>query len=50
MQGIRVFSSVSDALEAGFQLYDRTSEGYLARIRTTRGWALAVVRIARSRY
>jgi hypothetical protein len=43
MAGIVVFSSVSEALRAGFQIYDRTSSGYLVRMRTARGWALALV-------
>ena len=45
MAGITVFSSVSEALRAGFQVYDRTSYGYLVRMRTARGWALAVVNV-----
>jgi hypothetical protein len=48
MAGIMVFSSVSEALRAGFQVYDRTSGGYLIRTRTVRGWALAVVDVVRS--
>jgi len=43
MAGIIVFSSVDEALRAGFQVYDRTSYGYLVRTRTSRGWALAIV-------
>jgi hypothetical protein len=38
-----VFKSVSEALRAGFQVYDRTSDGYLVRTRTDHGWAFAVV-------
>lgn len=38
-----IFKTVADALRAGFSVYDRTSYGYLVRIRTSRGWALAVV-------
>jgi hypothetical protein len=45
MAGIRVFSSLSDALQAGFRVYDRTSYGYLVRTRTPHGWALAVVHV-----
>ncbi|MGD0475143.1 MAG: hypothetical protein ABSB70_18280 [Candidatus Velthaea sp.] len=40
-----IFRSVAEALRAGFQVYDRTSYGYLVRTRTARGWALAIVRI-----
>jgi Ca2+-binding EF-hand superfamily protein len=43
MGGILVFTSVSEALRAGFQVYDRTSDGYLVRSRTSGGWAFAVV-------
>ena len=49
MHGITVFSSVSEALRAGFQIYDRTSNGYLVRTRTSRGWALALVQLAKPR-
>jgi hypothetical protein len=41
-----VFSSVAEALRAGFELYDRTEGGYLVRRRTVRGWALGIVQIA----
>ena len=44
MAGITVFRSIAEALRAGFEVYDRTSEGYLVRTRTARGWALAIVR------
>lgn len=43
MTGLMVFTSVSDALRAGYQVYDRTADGYLVRIRTTAGWAMALV-------
>jgi hypothetical protein len=43
MGGILVFKSVSEALRAGFQVYDRTSDGYLVRSKTTGGWAFAIV-------
>ena len=45
MQGVRVFHSINDALRAGFEIADRTVNGYLARIRTPRGWALALVEV-----
>jgi len=48
MAGIIVFRSVSEALRAGFQVYDRTSYGYLVRTRTSCGWALAVVHVGLS--
>jgi hypothetical protein len=43
MAGIVTFKSLTEAIRAGFQVYDRTSEGYLVRTRTAAGWALAVV-------
>lgn len=38
-----VFNSITEALSAGFQVYDRTECGYLVRIKTNAGWALALV-------
>jgi len=38
-----VFQSLADALRAGFQIYDRTADGYLVRTRTASGWAMALV-------
>lgn len=49
MVGITVFRSVNEALRAGFSVYDRTSDGYLVRTRTARGWALAVVHVGNAR-
>jgi hypothetical protein len=43
MAGLMVFRSLADALRAGFQIYDRTSDGYLVRTRTSSGWAMALV-------
>ena len=43
MTGLMVFTSVSEALRAGYQVYDRTADGYLVRIRTAAGWAMALV-------
>ena len=43
MQAILTFQSVGQALRAGYHIYDRTSDGYLVRARTPRGWALAMV-------
>ena len=48
MQGLRVFHSISEALRAGFEIADRTANGYLARTRTPRGWALALVEVQHS--
>ena len=33
MAGLMVFKSLADALRAGFQIYDRTQDGYLVRTR-----------------
>jgi len=43
MAGLMVFESLADALRAGFQIYDRTTDGYLVRTRTATGWAMALV-------
>ena len=43
MTGLMVFSSLAEALRCGFQVYDRTRNGYLVRIKTAAGWALALV-------
>jgi hypothetical protein len=36
MAGLMVFKSLADALRAGFQIYDRTADGYLVRTRTAK--------------
>lgn len=43
MAGLMVFKSLADALRAGFQVYDRTPDGYLVRTKTASGWAMALV-------
>ena len=43
MAGIQVFKTLADALRAGFTVYDRTPDGYLVRMRTAHGWAMAIV-------
>lgn len=45
--GIVVFRSVREALQAGYQIYGKTGDGYLARMRTERGWALALIVISK---
>jgi hypothetical protein len=42
-QGITVFSSMAEAIRHGFQIWDRTEYGYLARTRTSNGFAFAMV-------
>ena len=43
MTGLVVFKSLAEALRCGFQVYERTPDGYLVRTKTAAGWALAVV-------
>lgn len=43
MSGLVVFHSIAEAQRAGYEVCDRTPEGYLVRTRTSRGWALAIV-------
>lgn len=43
MQGILTFPTIAEAMRLGFTVYDRTPSGYLMRIKTAAGWALAVV-------
>ena len=43
MNGMLIFRTLTEALRAGFEVYDRTAAGYLMRTRTDRGYALAVV-------
>lgn len=47
MSGLVVFKSIAEALRAGYHVLDRTPEGYLVRTRTSRGWAMAIVRLER---
>jgi len=41
MAGLVEFRSIAEAIRAGYQVYDRTPDGYLVRTRTSNGWALA---------
>lgn len=43
MSGVVVFRSILEALNAGYHIYGKTDEGYLARLRTSTGWALALI-------
>jgi hypothetical protein len=43
MAGIVTFTSVAQALNAGYHVYDRYERGYLVRTRTAGGYALALV-------
>ncbi len=42
--GILIFRSVGEALKAGFELYERTVDGYVVRIRIDGSWQIALVR------
>ena len=44
MPGLLIFTSLTQALSNGFQVYDRTAEGYLVRrSRPAGGWEMALV-------
>ena len=43
MSGIVTFRSLAEALKAGYHVYDRTATGYIVRVKTSAGWALALV-------
>jgi hypothetical protein len=43
MLGTMTFNSISSALRAGYQVYDRTEAGFIVRIKTQAGWRLAFV-------
>jgi hypothetical protein len=43
-QGILVFHSVAEAVRAGYQIIDRTADGYLVRARVDGHWVLAMVK------
>lgn len=43
MPGLMVFRSLTEALSQGYQVFDKTPEGYLVRRKMTTGWALAIV-------
>ena len=43
MQGVLTFSSLAQALHAGFQVYYLTDHGYVVRSQTSAGWTVAVV-------
>ena len=41
--GIVTFTSLAEAVRAGYHVYDRVPNGFLVRTRTDAGWALALV-------
>jgi hypothetical protein len=44
--GMRIFRSVSEALKAGFYIYDRVPKGYVARARIGDRWVMALIELA----
>jgi len=38
-----IFNSLAEAIRQGYQVYDRTNDGYLVRTRINNVWALALV-------
>jgi hypothetical protein len=42
-QGVMIFRKLDDALRNGFQVYEKTSYGYLVRTHTAKGMAFALV-------
>ena len=47
MPGLLVFKTLSDALRAGYQVYDRTPNGYVVRTMLNGRWQLAIVELQR---
>lgn len=43
MAGIVTFTSLADAINQGFHVYDKTPHGYVVRKRTPAGMAFALV-------
>ena len=43
MHGMRVFRSLAEAIREGYSVYDRFADGYVVRIKTSAGWAMALV-------
>lgn len=44
MSGVMVFSTLAEALRAGFEPIEFTLDGCFVRGRTAAGWAIAIVR------
>jgi hypothetical protein len=42
-RGMLVFRSIGEALKAGFQIYDRTPNGYIARAKIDGYWQMALI-------
>lgn len=48
MAGVVAFQTLAEAMRAGYQVADRTENGYVVRIKTTAGWAMAFVDLRKS--
>ena len=53
-KGIVIFNTLAEAVRSGFELFEKTSDGFVVRMRTERGYALAFARdtspVQHSRY
>jgi Ca2+-binding EF-hand superfamily protein len=43
--GVLVFRTLGEALKAGFQIYDRTPNGYIARAKINGYWQMALIEL-----
>ena len=50
MAGIVVFQSLTEAVRQGYHIADRAENGYVVRIQTPAGWAMALVDLRRSAF
>jgi len=48
MQSLQVFRTLSEAIKAGYEVYDLTSDGYVLRKLTPQGWTMALAELHRS--
>lgn len=44
------FDSLREAIKQGWEVYDRTSTGYIMRKRTDKGWVLARCDVKQTEY
>jgi hypothetical protein len=45
MTGLVTFNNLAEAIRNGFQVCGECPDGYLVRIRTDHGWAMAIARV-----
>jgi hypothetical protein len=50
MAGVVAFQTLTEAIRAGYQVADRTEHGYVVRIKSAAGWAMAVVDLRSSAF